>query len=172
MDVNSFVLFLILGIALVALDGQIIYRSGSRYLENSYTDESSAGSMARLVSVLFHLAVLGVLALISTIDFAADSPLESVVIRLGVLLLVLAIGHGIAIKVLTRMRDRLDAEGLSQRRFEHSEYTEHGDRSAIEQVEHAERGTHDKDEIVVPPDDYKTAPTRGFARRVDPSAPR
>jgi hypothetical protein len=167
MDLNSFVLFLLLGIALVALDGQIIYRSGSRYLENSYTDQSSAGSMARLVSVLFHLAVLGVLALISTIDISADSPLESVVIRLGVLLIVLAIGHGIAIKVLTRMRDRLDAEGLSQRRFEHAEHSHQ-----VEQVEHAERGTHDDDEIVVPPNDYKTAPTRGFARRVDPSAPR
>jgi hypothetical protein len=123
-DTNSYVLFLILGIVLVAADGQIIYRSGLRYLENSYTDENSAGSMARLVSVLFHLAVLGVLALISTVDFSADSPLEGVVFRLGVALIVLAIGHAIAIRVLTRMRDRLDAERMSQRRFENANHVE------------------------------------------------
>lgn len=162
MDINSFVLFLVLGIVLVAVDGQIIYRAGSRYLENSYTDDSSAGSMARLVSVLFHLAVLGVLALLSTIDFSADTPLESVVMRLGVLLLVLAIGHAIAIKVLTRMRDRLDAEGLSQRRYEQTEPTDQ-----------VERADHEIDEIMVPPNDDKTAPTvRGFARRFNPSAHR
>ncbi|MGH3858850.1 hypothetical protein [Actinokineospora sp.] len=163
MDINSFVLFLVLGIVLVAVDGQIIYRAGSRYLENSYTDDSSAGSMARLVSVLFHLAVLGVLALLSTIDFSADSPLESVVTRLGVLVLVLAIGHAIAIKVLTRMRDRLDAEGLSQRRYEQT----------TESTDQVERADHEIDEIMVPPNDDKTAPSvRGFARRFNPSAHR
>ncbi|MBC6445626.1 hypothetical protein [Actinokineospora xionganensis] len=119
--------------------------------------------MARLVSVLFHLAVLGVLALLSTIDFSADSPIESVVIRLGVLLLVLAIGHAIAIKVLTRMRDRLDAEGMSARRFEHTEAVEHAD--PIDRVEPADP------EIMVPPNDNRTAPTvRGPHR--DPSPPR
>lgn len=155
---DSFVVFLVLGIVLVAVDGQIIYRAGSRYLENSYTDDSSAGSMARLVSVLFHLAVLGVLALLSTIEFSADSPTESVVIRLGVLLLILAIGHAIAIKVLTRMRDRLDAEGMSARRFENAEPTDRVEPSAAE--------------IMVPPNDDRTAPTVRGPRRVDPSPPR
>ncbi|SDI22889.1 hypothetical protein SAMN05192558_10143 [Actinokineospora alba] len=158
---DSFALFLVLGIVLVAVDGQIIYRAGSRYLENSYTDDSSAGSMARLVSVLFHLAVLGVLALLSTIDFSADSPTESVVIRLGVLLLVLAIGHAIAIKVLTRMRDRLDAEGMSARRFEHTDPAEPTDQVASSEAE-----------IMVPPHDDRTAPTVRGPRRVDPSPPR
>lgn len=118
MDNNSYVLFLILGIGLVFADGQIIYRSGLRYLGNSYGDRGSGRSMARLVSVLFHLGVLGVLALISTIDFTTDTPLEGVVLRLGVVLVVLAIAHAITISVLTRIRDRLDVENVTQRRME------------------------------------------------------
>lgn len=118
MDNSSYILFLILGTALVFADGQIIYRSGLRYLANSYGDRGSARSMARLVSVLFHLAVLGILALISTIDFDADPPLEAVILRLGVVLLVLAISHAVTIGILTRIRDRLDVENLTKRRVE------------------------------------------------------
>src|SRR5207249_2693897 len=66
-DDSSYAMFLILGTALVFADGQIIYRSGLRYLANSFGDNrGSSRSMARLVSVLFHLAMLGILALIST----------------------------------------------------------------------------------------------------------
>ncbi len=116
-DNSSYVLFLILGTAMVIVDGQIIYRSGLRYLANSYGDRGSARSMARLVSVLFHLGVLGVLALISTIDFPADTPLQGVVLRLGVVLVVLAIAHAVTIGVLTRLRDRLDVENVTQSRL-------------------------------------------------------
>jgi hypothetical protein len=116
-DDSSYLMFLLLGTALVFLDGQIIYRSGLRYLANSYTDRGSAKSMARLVSVLFHLSVLGILAVISVIDFAADTPMEGVVLRLGVVLVVLAIAHAITISILTRMRDRLDVENANQMRM-------------------------------------------------------
>lgn len=122
MDDSSYVLFLILGTALVLVDGQIIYRSGLRYLANSYGEGGSARSMARLVSVLFHVAVLGVLALISTIDFTADSALQGVILRLGVVLVVLAIAHAVTIAVLTRIRDRLDVENVTKRRFEQDGY--------------------------------------------------
>lgn len=118
MDNGSYALFLILGIALVAADGQVIYRSGLRYLANSYSDRNSARSMARLVSTLFHLAVLGVLALISTIHIAADTPAESVVLRLGVVLLVLALAHGITVSALTRIRNRLEVENATMRRMQ------------------------------------------------------
>ncbi|SDD08560.1 hypothetical protein [Actinokineospora iranica] len=118
MDENTYVIFLLLGIALVVGDGLIIYRSGLRYLSDSYGEAQSARSMARLVSSLFVLAVLGILLLISVINFG-DAPLEGVVVRLGVVLLLVAIAHGIAIKVLTRMRDRLDAENLTKQRYDH-----------------------------------------------------
>ena len=78
MDNSSYVMFLILGTALVVADGQIIYRSGLRYLANSYGDNrGSSKSMARLVSVLFHFAMLGILALISTLDVPASGPLPT-----------------------------------------------------------------------------------------------
>lgn len=121
MDNGSYALFLILGIVLVAADGQVIYRSGLRYLANSYSDRNSARSMARLVSTLFHLAVLGVLALISTIHVAAGTPLESVVLRLGIVLLVLALAHGLTVSALTRIRNRLEVENATMRRMQVNE---------------------------------------------------
>ncbi|MDQ3406478.1 MAG: hypothetical protein M3548_24305 [Actinomycetota bacterium] len=120
MDDTTYVLFLVLGVALVLADGMIIYRSAVKYLGDSYADEASARSMARLVAVLFHLAVLGVIALISALDFGGDSPLQALMIRLGIVLIILAIAHGVAIKVLTRMRDRLDAENLTKHHYEHT----------------------------------------------------
>lgn len=124
MDNSSYVMFLILGTALVFADGQIIYRSGLRYLANSYGDQGSSRSMARLVSVLFHLSMLGILALISTIDVPASGPLQEVVVRLGVVLVVLATGHAITLSVLTRIRDRLDVENVTKARMEGAEHRE------------------------------------------------
>lgn len=105
MDTNSYVTFLLIGTVLVLLDGQIIYRNGRKFLRQS-TPDASAESLTRLVSVLFHLAVLGVLALISTIDLPADNATEGIVLRLGVILIVLGIAHWISITALTRIRDR------------------------------------------------------------------
>lgn len=118
MDNGSYVAFLIIGIVLVAIDGHLIYRSAVKYLANRYTERSSATSMARLVSVLFHLVVLGVLALVSVVDIDAGGQLQTVVLRLGVLLLILAAAHGLTISILNRMRDRLDTEELTMERIE------------------------------------------------------
>jgi hypothetical protein len=114
MTTNAYLSFLAIGIALVLIDGQIIYRSGRRYLENSYGDPAAGASMTRLVTVLFHLATLGVLALISTIDMG-DSDLPGVVGRLGVLLLILAIAHAITLGVLARIRGEQEVEAVVQR---------------------------------------------------------
>ncbi|RSD07844.1 hypothetical protein [Amycolatopsis eburnea] len=114
MTTNAYLSFLAIGIALVLIDGQIIYRSGRRYLENSYGDPAAGASMTRLVTVLFHLATLGVLALISTIDMG-DSDLPGVVGRLGVLLLVLALAHAITLGVLARIRGEQEVEAVVQR---------------------------------------------------------
>ncbi|SEQ94932.1 hypothetical protein [Actinokineospora terrae] len=122
MDDGTYVLFLVLGIALVVADGQIIYRSGLRYLADSYGEDESARSMARLVSVLFHFAVLGVLLLISAIDLGGDTQLVAMVRKLGVVLLLLAVAHALTIRMLTRMRDRLDAENLTKQRYDHMQH--------------------------------------------------
>jgi hypothetical protein len=114
MTTNAYLSFLAIGVALVLIDGQIIYRSGRRYLENSYGDPAAGASMTRLVTVLFHLATLGVLALISTIPMGS-SDLPGVVGRIGVLLLILALAHAITLGVLGRIRGEQEVEAVVKR---------------------------------------------------------
>ena len=114
MSTNAYLSFLVIGVVLVLLDGQIIYRSGRRYLENSYGDPAAGASMTRLVTVLFHLATLGVLALVSTIDIGG-SDLPGVVSRVGVLLLILALAHAITLGALARIRGEQEVEAVVQR---------------------------------------------------------
>jgi hypothetical protein len=114
MTTNAYLSFLAIGVALVLIDGQVIYRSGRRYLENSYGDPAAGASMTRLVTVLFHLATLGVLALISTIPMGG-SDLPGVVGRLGVLLLILAVAHAITLGILARIRGEQEVEAVVQR---------------------------------------------------------
>ncbi|MEV4150493.1 hypothetical protein AB0J40_43055 [Amycolatopsis sp. NPDC049691] len=114
MTTNAYLSFLAIGVALVLIDGQIIYRSGRRYLENSYGDPAAGASMTRLVTVLFHLATLGVLALISTVNLGG-SDLPGVVGRLGVLLLILALAHAITLAALARIRGEQEVEAVVQR---------------------------------------------------------
>lgn len=115
MDSNSYVAFLVVGVILVALDGQIIYRNGRRILQQN-APKASAESLTRLVSVLFHLGTLGVLALLSTIDFPADNATEAVVIRVGIMLLILGIAHWLAVSALGRIRDREEFDQVSSER--------------------------------------------------------
>lgn len=103
---GSYVVFLIVGVALVFIDGRLIKRSGETYLEEVYPNAKVADSVNRLITVLFHLTVLGVLALISTIEMNLGSAIETIVARVGVMLLVLALAHGITIWVLAKIRSR------------------------------------------------------------------
>jgi hypothetical protein len=113
MDTNSYIAFLVVGVILVAIDGQIIYRSGRRYLKRSHGDSGAGTSMARLVTVLFHLVVLGLLMLISTVD-VGDNQTEGVVLRLGIALLVLAAAHGVTMAILARIKESQVQEQLAE----------------------------------------------------------
>ncbi|MGH3756982.1 hypothetical protein [Actinophytocola sp.] len=115
MNTNSYVTFLLIGTVLVLVDGQIIYRNGRRLLQQS-APNASAESLTRLVTVLFHFVVLGVLALISTMDVPADTPTESVVFRLGVALVIIGIAHWIAVLALGRLRDRQEFDEFAHER--------------------------------------------------------
>lgn len=112
MDTNGYVTFLMLGVLLILVDGHIIYRSGRAYLQRVYQPEA-ARSMTQLVTVLFHLVMLGVLALISTINVDGGFPVRSIVARLGVVLLVLAAAHGVTMAILMRIRDERRQEQIS-----------------------------------------------------------
>ena len=113
MDVNGYVAFLIVGVALVLIDGQLIARSGRGYLQKAY--ETGAGrSMTKLVAALFYLMMLGLLALISLINVDTGLPIRDLVVKLGVLLLVLAVVHGVTITILLRIRDRRWQEQMTE----------------------------------------------------------
>lgn len=113
MDTNAYVTFLVVGVVLVVIDGQIIYHSGKRFLDRG--DRQAGSSMTNLVTVLFHLVVLGVLALMSTIDFPGGSSMAGIIGRVGVMLLVLALAHAITLGVLTRMREEQVVESVNTR---------------------------------------------------------
>lgn len=115
MNTNSYVIFLVVGVLMVVVDGQFIYHAGKRYLDGSKGDSAAEASMTRLIVGLFHLIVLGVLALISLIPFPGGDSLPSVVGRLGVVLLLLGLAHGIVIGVLNRQREEQAVEEMNAR---------------------------------------------------------
>jgi hypothetical protein len=111
MDANGYAAFLLMGVLLVLIDGQVLYRSGLGYLQKVYEPEA-ARSVMQLVAVLFHLVVLGAVALISTIDVATGMPLQDLVVKLGVALLAIAAAHGFTMAILIRIRNRRRQEQL------------------------------------------------------------
>jgi hypothetical protein len=124
-DTNSYVTFLVVGVALVAIDGLIVYRTGRAMLGEAYRDPRASRSMAQLVTVLFHLVVLGLLAVISIIEVDTGSTVQDVVVKLGVVLLVLGLAHAVTMGILSRIRDRLRDEQITdelveQRNGQHS----------------------------------------------------
>jgi hypothetical protein len=113
MDANSYATFLLIGVLIVLIDGQIIYRGGLGYLRKVYSGDS-ARSVMQLVSVLFHLTVLGALALISMINVSTGMPVRDLVVKLGVVLLILAAAHGITMAIVVNIRDRRREEQIEE----------------------------------------------------------
>lgn len=101
---DAFLAFLVLGVLMIAADGQVLYRSGKRLLSD--VDDAAAGSQARLATVLFHLLMLGVLALVAVLGLGfGGGVLRATVGNLGVLLLLLAAAHAVTMTVLTNMHE-------------------------------------------------------------------
>jgi hypothetical protein len=122
---DSYVTFLVLGIVLVVVDGQLIYHSGKGYLKRASYDEEQVGGMMKLTAVLFHLVVLGLLALVSIINVDTGDPVKNVVVKLGVVLLLLALAHGVTMAILAKIRDRqLQQQLADQMAEEHRIYEE------------------------------------------------
>ncbi|WP_157767962.1 MULTISPECIES: hypothetical protein [Actinosynnema] len=121
---QGYAVFLLLGVVLVLIDGQLIYRSGRGYMNRAYGDPEAAASMTRLATVLFHLVMFGLLALVSLITPDTGDPVQNVVVQLGIMLLVLAAVHAATMVILARIRDRqiqqqlADEMARESRRFE------------------------------------------------------
>ena len=97
-------LILALGVILTAGVGLILARSGRALLSEVYDDDRTAASVTRLVVVLFGLVVLGVVALLSTAELSGDGLAETVLVKLGIVLLVVGAAYGGTLMVLARIR--------------------------------------------------------------------
>lgn len=113
MATDAYLTFLGLGLIMIVADGQILYHSGRSYLSDIDDDsDESVGSMTRLLTVLFHLVMLGFLALLSVLDlsFGGESSIRAVVGNLGVLLLLLALVHAVTMAVMSQIHDSRSTE--------------------------------------------------------------
>jgi hypothetical protein len=106
-----YISILIIGVVIVLVDGQLILRTSPGYLGGVYDNPKRARQVAGLVTVLFHLVMLGVVALVASLALSPDAGIRSVLARVGVILILTAVGHGVTMAVLSRLRQQqLDTE--------------------------------------------------------------
>ena len=110
----QYVVLLLVSIGLTFLVGRLLVVAGEPFLREVFHDEKVTRSVNLLLSVLFHLITLGVLAIISVAEVGGDDMLQSFVVRLGVVLLTLGIAYGISMLVLIRVRERRRATEISE----------------------------------------------------------
>lgn len=117
----QYVLLLVVSVVLTFGVGRLLVTAGEPFLQEVFRDRSVTRSVNLLLSVLFHLITLGVLAIISILNLGSldDQPLQKFVVRLGIVLLVLGVAYGVSMLVLIRVREqrRVDeiAEHVSER---------------------------------------------------------
>lgn len=122
MDTDSYIAFLVVSGLLVIVDAVIITISGRKYLaDDDHPGISLAASW--LTTTLFSLIVLGIVALISTVDVPVEGDLQKIVTKLGIVLLVLALAHAITMTVLARYRGEERQEHLADELAERSRAT-------------------------------------------------
>ena len=117
MSANAqYILLLVVAVALTFVVGQLLIRAGEPFLFEVFQDRKVTRSVNLLLSVLFYLITLGVLAIISIVDIVnlQDQPLQNFVVRLGIVLLVLGLAYGISMLVLIRVRERRKADEISE----------------------------------------------------------
>ncbi|EHR59242.1 hypothetical protein [Saccharomonospora cyanea] len=106
MGTDAYLAFIALGLIMIVADGQMLYRSGKRYLSDVDSEGDSVHSMAKLVTVLFHLVMFGFLALLSVLNFDfGGHTVRAIVGNLGILLLLLALVHAVTMAVMSQMHD-------------------------------------------------------------------
>lgn len=113
-EMTQYLVLLAVSVALTFLVGRLLVRAGEPFLQEVFHDEKVTRSVNLLLSVLFHLVTLGVLAIISVTDVPADNALQAFVVKLGVVLLTLGIAYGISMLVLIRVRERRRSDEISE----------------------------------------------------------
>ncbi len=102
----GYLLVLGIGTVLIVIIGKVLIHSGAVMLTDAESDRASAGSVSTLVGVLFYLVALGLLALVATVPVPADSGLQAVVTKLGIVLLVLGGLTALTIGAFSAIRGR------------------------------------------------------------------
>jgi hypothetical protein len=110
----QYIVLLVVAVGLTFLVGRLLVVAGEPFLKEVFHDTKVTRSVNLLLSVLFHLVTLGVLAIISVVDVTGEDPLQSFVLRLGIVLLTLGIAYGISMLVLLRVRERRRAAEISE----------------------------------------------------------
>ncbi|MFI9388479.1 hypothetical protein [Kutzneria sp. NPDC052558] len=113
MDTGT-VYYLVAGVAVIVIVGRLLAFSGKRYLAGaqvSARERESAGSVAQLVSMLFHLVTLGLGALLAAIPFGGGETTVFLV-RIGVLLILVALAYAVALRMLTRRKQEEVVSGF------------------------------------------------------------
>jgi hypothetical protein len=110
----QYVTLLVVSIGLTFLVGRLLVRAGGPFLLEVFHDRKVTRSVNLLLSVLFHLVTLGVLAIISVVEIDTGSLLQTFVVKFGVVLLTLGIAYGISMLVLIRVRERRRASEISE----------------------------------------------------------
>lgn len=114
-DTGMYVTLLVVAIVLTFLVGRLLVTAGEPFLQEVFQDTSVTRSVNLLLSVLFHLITLGVLAIISVVDIAGgQEPLQTFIVKLGVVLIVLGVAYGVSMLVLIRVRERRRADQVSE----------------------------------------------------------
>jgi hypothetical protein len=111
---TQYLVLLAVSVGLTFLVGRLLVRAGEPFLLEVFHEEKVTRSVNLLLSVLFHLVTLGVLAIISVTDVPADSALQAFVVKLGVVLLTLGVAYGISMLVLIRVRERRRSDEISE----------------------------------------------------------
>ena len=114
-DTGMYITLLIVSIGLTFAVGRLLVTAGQPFLQEVFEDEKVTRSVNLLLSVLFHLITLGVLAIVSIVNVIGnDDPFQTLVARLGVVLLVLGIAYGVSMLVLIRVRERRRVDRISE----------------------------------------------------------
>lgn len=104
-DGGMYLVMLLIGAVIVIADGQVILRHAPGYLVEAYHDPRRARQVAGLVGLMFHLVMLGVTLLLIS-GMVPHPTVPAVLRRLGILLIVTAIGHAVTMVLLSRLREQ------------------------------------------------------------------
>jgi hypothetical protein len=113
-DTAEYITLLVISIVVTLAVGRMLAMSGEPFLQEVFEDQKVTRSVNNLLSVLFHLITIGVLTIISVWSIDVGTQLQTMVLKIGIVLIVLGVAYGISMLVLIRIRERRRASKISE----------------------------------------------------------